>query len=457
MSLALDSQLKYGTLVTDKVNINKLTDFDGKPRIIQNSCEFHGFYYAILVDLNDERKKNSLLHGNSLLLPFSLAMWILLIFSILLVSLQLYLSKTRDAIFFTVATLLEQGDDGSRKKNRRNFFIIFVWLFVTCCLRNAYNSCMYSYITAEKTPKVPASFREIVAKNDYPIVGEHHEMSMFVIRASARSNHFNYFDQLVGGRIIGFSLLRDHDGDIQWKNKFTQRQLSSYTSYQSVEVERMYVLNFSDLDWSPLRYKPKELLSLSEFAYVYSYLPIVGLRRTGFSQIYAVVAFGGRRVFWNNDEPFLSVLMGYKGASGLNSKLVDEIFGILKHSGLWSYWRETYTFVSIAKHLKSINEKVLNSGKSWDFVNLATTMVSDMTRVKAGLDIGQSLGSQKMQIELLSVVWVLHAGLCSICVITFLVELSWHFVLVLVPKFLCIMSQIRILMITGYRATIKKF
>ncbi|CAL8108081.1 unnamed protein product [Orchesella dallaii] len=423
LSRPISTKKKYGTVIDTEVDPTKNQYFEGKPRIIQNSCEFHGFRYVILLDWNKVKESSNFFHGNSLLQPFSLRMWMLVIFTTLLVSLTLFVSRTSDALFFTMATLLEQGDDGSRKKSRKNFLVIILWFFVAYLIRISYTSSIYSYMTAEEAPKVPSSFRKVVSQNEYPIVGDYHEMSMLVPRASAESKHYNYLNELQGGRIICLNLLRNYGSEILWNDNLTQSQMNAYAREQSVSVKRMYFLNVSNPIFGVIGVSPKEMMSLNEFSYLYSDLPISGLLSTGFSEIYAVVAFGGRRLVWNNEPPFLNVLMGYKGAYDLNGKMTDEIFGRLMHSGLWSYWKKMYKFVNVAKNLRKISEEVLRLEKSWDFVNLAKVLVSDMTSMKNGLKIGHSLDAGMMQVEVLSVVWIMHAGMCNICILVFLLEI----------------------------------
>ncbi|CAL8108078.1 unnamed protein product [Orchesella dallaii] len=421
----ISTYIEYGTLGNSGVEPNKRPTFYQKPRVIQNSCEFHGFRYVILLDWNKSKESRNLPPGTSLLQPFSLRMWMLVLFTTLLVSFTLFLSRTGDALFFTVATLLEQGDDGSRKKSRQNFLVIISWFFVAYFIRISYTSSMYVYLTAEEVPNVPSSFQKVVAEKNYPIIGEHHEMAMLVPRASAETKHYNYLNQLKEGRIVAFNLLQDVGGRILWDSNYTKSQMNSFARNQKISIMRMYFYNGTNSIFGLVRTSPKEMMSLGEFSYLYSDLPMSGLRSTGFSEVYAVVAFGGRRLVWNNEPPFVNVLMGYKGANDLQGKMADEIFGRLVHSGLWSYWKKTYKFVSVAKNLKIISEEVLQLKNSWDFVNLAKLLVSDMTNIKNGFAIGHNLDTGMMQVEVLSVVWILHGGLCMFCILIFLLELIY--------------------------------
>ncbi|CAL8108075.1 unnamed protein product [Orchesella dallaii] len=423
-SFAISTYREYGTLGDSGVEANKRPTFHQKPRVIQNSCEFHGFRYVILLDWNKAKESSNSFHGTSLLQPFSLRMWMLVLFTTLLVSFTLFLSRTGGALFFTMATLLEQGDDGSRKKSRKNFLVIILWFFVAYFIRTAYTSSMYVYLTAEEVPKVPTSFRKVVAEKNYPIVGERHEMSMLIPRASAETKHYNYLNQLEGGRIVDFTLLSDISGRIVWNNNYTKSQLRSFASNQKISIARMKFYNGTDSIFGRVRVSPKEMMSFGEFSYLYSDLPMGALRSTGFSEVYAVVAYSGRRLVWNNESPFLNVLMGYKGENDLNGKMANELFGRIVHSGLWSHWKKTYKFVSVAKNLKTISE-VLQLKKSWDFVNLARLLVSDITNIKNGLEIRDNLDSGMVQVEVLSVVWVLHGGLCMVCILIFLLELMY--------------------------------
>ncbi|CAL8145414.1 unnamed protein product [Orchesella dallaii] len=394
---------------------------------IPNSLDFYGYRYLVMLDTRKIFDTSSIVDLNAVLNPFSPILWALTIFSAVLVALLLRLLGSNSPEFSTLFILIEQDSCAESlstgKMLTQRFLILTLWVITTYFLRNFYTSNVYSYLTAEPEPIIPSSFENIVKDSSYQILGRDEELWELLVRSdSSQSVGDGTNESLLIKRLISraktfpLAFLRETNS---WTD-FTQYHITQLANGNSISL-RCYPF------FEHLYNAARENSSLKKIAYLYSYPMafrpavespefITNSRLDAFS----VTSFGSRRVFHNSERLLFSKLEGYKGVYDLRVKVANRIFGELKQSGILSYWKNSFTFVSVAKHLTEIND-MIKSNVSWNFVTLAAKMRADARGLKEGIDLGKGK-EEKSQIEALGTIWILYGGLCGLCFGPFLVE-----------------------------------
>lgn len=120
--------------------------------------EFYGTRYSFFFTPNRFRNMYTLLS------PFSLQGWFIVLFSWYVVGLVLWLTNIQNNPFFWLSTVIfEQNTDGWSLINSANIFLICAWLYVCHMLRNAYTSNLYTYMVLDLEPSdLPNSFQDMV-------------------------------------------------------------------------------------------------------------------------------------------------------------------------------------------------------------------------------------------------------------------------------------------------------
>jgi len=98
----------------------------------------------------------------------------------------------------------------------------------------------------------------------------------------------------------------------------------------------------------------------NRFVYIYTH-PINFLPTLEATDVLAVVLYGGKRVYGNNNPSVLTTLNGWVSESDLSAVLADEILGKLEQSGITKRWRVFTQVFGVLKLWKKIEQTVFES------------------------------------------------------------------------------------------------
>ncbi|CAL8128321.1 unnamed protein product [Orchesella dallaii] len=123
----------------------------------------------------------------ALLTPFTLNIWTFTLATIAIIAAWLVFvdSDTTFSSLFQIYSIVVSQDAGNIRGNQPGrTLIIMIWIFSAFLLREAYNSSLYSFMTAEKGSKsFPKSIEELLDRNDFHLILplSFHDEVMFVL------------------------------------------------------------------------------------------------------------------------------------------------------------------------------------------------------------------------------------------------------------------------------------
>ncbi len=124
--------------------------------VTPHGSTFHGPVYSMFYLKGNSRNIFSLLS------PFTLNGWIVLMWFCYVVTFVLWLLNIGyNPIFWLLTVIIEQNNDQRGKLNQSSLPLILAWLYVAIVLRQAYTSNLYDCMTFEETPSdLPDSFQK---------------------------------------------------------------------------------------------------------------------------------------------------------------------------------------------------------------------------------------------------------------------------------------------------------
>jgi len=174
----LESELKCSThLVENFFNMTGLSPKQGffakresfTTTLSPAGAQFNGIRYSMFV--KPTYHKSTVDSMIALLSPFSYIDWAFVITCIFLLASALQLTgfPMQHALFWIIASIVEQGSYRKDYVSNRNKHIIISWLFTALLFRNLYTTDLYSNLTRKPIAKdLPKCFKELVLNYTFP-------------------------------------------------------------------------------------------------------------------------------------------------------------------------------------------------------------------------------------------------------------------------------------------------
>ncbi|CAL8105606.1 unnamed protein product [Orchesella dallaii] len=409
------------------------------PHIFRYDTSFHGFRYLVFVDLHRVGKKSHI-DIFALLRPFSTYLWMAAASSVLIVTMFLMMTGERQPLLYTVSLLVEQGDVGLGRKSYGTPIIISVWLFASFILRLSYTSSKYSYLTIEADVPVPNSFEECVSDINFHKFAAHNDaidvfsrMSYFYDESQNKLLILNSTHKLLrklAKNIYNLKLLADgfwNEFELDDSVPYQIRALANHSNNVYIHTMSVNAFPESGNHYSQVVLsEEKQMVTANQFAYIYSYPLSIRDDDTGV-EVFAVMLFGGKRVFRNYELQMFNILRGCVGEADISTVIADEMVGKLEQSGILLKWKTTTNAMIILRSWRRLHRSVFGRKKSMNLVQIAYDIVEFKGVVKYldEVDVQDDIGGVSNR-ALLSV-WIVFSIACIEGMSIFVWELTFCF------------------------------
>ncbi|CAL8128323.1 unnamed protein product [Orchesella dallaii] len=363
------------------------------PYIFTYATSFHGFRYLVFVDVEQLEKAN-FVDVRALLRPFPTIVWLLVIASTAFIVLALMVASDRglqNPVFYTVSLLLEQGDANLQTKSHVIPTVLFVWLFVSFILRLLYTSSVYSFLTVEPELVLPQSFEDCLNETTFFKLGSSYGVHEVFARLSYEydedkkiynaSNSTLPSLRLLSQTIYMVQLLEEPD---LLSPRFEADAIPLYqikllhNHSNTLYAEHLCLHASFDNRYPGIDFCEGQNIKTNRFVYIYN-SPVIEQTDKNAMEVFAVILFGGKRVYGNNNPPVFNSLRGWVGVPDLSTQIVDDIAGRLEESGILMRWRTFENILFLLDSWKNIQKKVLEVPTSWNLVQIAYDLIENIS------------------------------------------------------------------------------
>jgi len=382
-------------------------------------AQFNGIRYFMFV-----KPANHKFTGDSmtaLLTPFSYIHWAFVVACIFLLAATLHLTgfHMQHALFWIIASIMEQGEYRSEQINNKNKHVIICWLFTAFLFCNLYTTDLYSNLTKKSIAKdLPKSFNELISNNNFPML--------------STVTHYSYVKDFVGYD-KNLAQRDDYFGTIfRWLHK------TSYWFGPGIESNSM--IKFIDGDpgvetVQGMEWKNSHVVGVfpfwDRFGLFYEVNNKEDLSAAYFKPFFQ--AFGGVEMHSNNEASVLvSPLIWYLGYNHFFSRTFFTGIASLQESGISSYHKNNRILMTQRQTLEDYDfKRECVNMKSLNLFGLARTATSDGLKVRSDEIFGCRgyIFQRSAKIEDFVAAWVLFGallGLASICFAMEIIENKWN-------------------------------